>query len=74
MEFAKITSRGQTTIPKPIRDAAALHEGDMIAFELAGDHVVIRKVYPERDDYLRGLKDTMDEWTSPEDEAAWHDL
>lgn len=74
MEFAKITSRGQTTIPKPIRDAAALQEGDMIAFEVAADHVVVRKVHTDRDDYLRGLAETMHEWTSPEDEAAWRDL
>ena len=74
MEFAKITSRGQTTIPKPIRDAAALHEGDMIAFEVAADHVVLRKVHTDRDDYLHAVAETMHEWTSPEDEAAWRDI
>ena len=74
MEIAKITSRGQTTIPKPIREAAALRQGDMISFELAGDHVVIRKVFPDRDDYLHGVSETMDEWATPEDEDAWRDL
>jgi len=74
MEFAKLTSRGQTTIPKTIREAASLRRGDVIAFEIAGDHVVLRKVHSERDDYLRGLADTMDEWATAEDEDAWRDL
>ena len=25
-------------------------------------------------DYLKGLPELMDEWTSPEDEEAWRDL
>lgn len=74
MQFAKITARGQTTIPKGIRDAADLHEGDVIAFEVAGDHVVVRKVAVGRDDYLRGFGEALTEWASPEDEAAWRDL
>ena len=74
MEFAKITSRGQTTIPKSIREAANLGEGDVIAFEIEGDHLVVHKVMPGRDEYLRGLSQVMSEWVSPEDEEAWRDL
>ena len=74
MELAKITARGQTTIPKSIREAANLREGDVIAFEIEGDHLVVRKVVADRDDYLRGLSQTMSEWASPEDENAWRDL
>ncbi len=40
MEFAKITSRGQMTIPKRIREAADLDAGDVIAFEVEGNHHV----------------------------------
>ena len=74
MELSKITARGQTTIPKTIRDAAGLREGDVLAFEVEGDHLVVRKLAPGQDDYLRGLSTTMNEWTSAEDEAAWRDL
>ena len=63
MELAKITARGQTTIPKSIRTAANLSEGDVIAFEVRSDHLD-----------LRGLSQILGEWTSPEDEAAWRDL
>lgn len=74
MELAKITARGQTTIPKNIRTAADLDEGDVIAFEVRGDHLVVRKVTPGQDDYLQGLSEVLSEWISPEDEAAWRDL
>ena len=74
MDFARITAGGQATIPKPIRDAAGLAEGDVIAFEVEGDHVLVRKVVPDADGYLRGLTSILSEWDSPEDEAAWRDL
>ena len=74
MELAKITSRGQTTIPKKIREAANLREGDMVAFEVEADHVVVRKVIVAEDDYLKGLSQVLSEWVSPEDEEAWRDL
>ena len=74
MELAKITARGQTTIPKTIREAANLHEGDVIAFEIEGDHLIVRKVARGRDEYLQGLSATVSEWASPEDEDAWRDL
>ena len=74
MEFAKITARGQTTIPKSIREAADLHAGDVITFEIEGNHLVVRKVMPGRDDYLQGLPEILSEWASPEDEEAWRDL
>ena len=74
MELAKITARGQTTIPKNIREAANLVEGDVISFEMDGDHFVVRKVTPGRDEYLQGFSEVLSEWISPEDEEAWRDL
>ena len=74
MELTKITARGQTTIPKSIREAANLEVGDVIAFEIEGDHLVLHKVTPGQDDYLRGLSRVLSEWISPEDEEAWRDL
>ena len=72
MEIARITARGQTTIPKRIRDRIGLRGSDVISFEVEGDRLIVRKV--ARDDYLRGLSATLGEWASPEDEDAWRDL
>lgn len=35
---ATLTSKGQLTIPKAIRDALDLHEGDQVRFELDPAH------------------------------------
>ena len=74
MEFSRVTARGQTTIPKRIREAAGLREGDLITFDLRGDHLVLRKVELAPDSYLKGVSGVMREWASPEDEDAWRDL
>ena len=74
MEIAKITARGQTTIPKRIRDEFGLNDSDVISFEVEDDHLIVRKVTRAQDDYLQGVSATLSEWASPEDEDAWRDL
>ena len=75
MEVARINARGQTTIPKRVREQADLHAGDLISFEVEASHLVVRKVAaPPEDSYLRAVARTMSEWDSPEDEEAWRDL
>ncbi len=73
MNLAKITSKGQMTIPKKVREAAHLTEGDVISFVVEGDRVTLRKLAPA-DDYLRSVEATLSEWNSQEDEEAWRDL
>ena len=41
MSFATITSKGQTTIPKSVRDAAGLRAGDRIHFAVLSDGTII---------------------------------
>ncbi len=43
MSSATITSKGQTTIPKDIRDALDLHSKDKIEFTLLPDGTVIMR-------------------------------
>ena len=74
MDLARFIAGAQATIPNPIREAVGLSEGDVIAFEIEGDHVVLRKVVSDADGYLQGLTAVLSEWDSPEDEAAWRDL
>ena len=74
VELARLTARGQTTIPKRIRDAAGLRKGDVLAFDLVGDQLRVRKITKAPDAYLRAVQDTLQEWDSREDETAWRDL
>ena len=43
MPNAKITSKGQVTIPAEVRVALGLKQGDMLAFEVQADYVTVRK-------------------------------
>lgn len=43
MFASTLTSRGQTTIPKSIREALHLQPGDQVEFILEGDEVVLRR-------------------------------
>jgi antitoxin PrlF len=40
---AKITSKGQVTIPKSVRDALGLHAGDELLFRVERSRAVIAK-------------------------------
>jgi antitoxin PrlF len=44
MSVATMTSRGQTTIPKEVRDAVGLRAGDRIHFTVLDDGTIIVRV------------------------------
>ncbi|MDO8846763.1 MAG: AbrB/MazE/SpoVT family DNA-binding domain-containing protein [Coriobacteriia bacterium] len=43
MPQAKITSKGQVTIPAEVREALGLKQGDMLVFEVQAEYAVVRK-------------------------------
>ena len=73
-ELATITAKGQVTIPKAIREAHALRQGDQLRWDLDDDGVRVRLVTPLDLTYLRGVEAGLQEWASPEDEEAFADL
>jgi len=73
--IAKVTAKGQTTIPRRIRAALEVQPGDLIAWDLDPDGVVrVRRVEPVDLEYLRAIESTLGEWTSPEDDEAYRGL
>lgn len=73
--IAKVTSKGQTTIPAKVRAALHVRAGDLIAWELLDDGSArIRRVQPLDLDYLKAVEGTLSEWTSPADEDAYRGL
>ena len=73
--IAKITSKGQTTIPQDIRAALKVGPGDLLAWELGPDGTAtVRRVQPMDLEYLRALEGTLSEWASAADDEAYRDL
>ncbi len=48
-QVATITSKGQITLPKPIRQALGVDIGGKVAFDLRGSQVIVTRV--ENDDH-----------------------
>ena len=44
METTSVTSKGQVTIPKPLRQQLGLRQGSKVEFVMVGDHVEMRIV------------------------------
>lgn len=40
---AKVTSKGQVTVPKAVRDALGIKEGDEVTFRVEGNRAVIAR-------------------------------
>ncbi|ORW04657.1 AbrB/MazE/SpoVT family DNA-binding domain-containing protein [Mycobacterium kyorinense] len=40
---ATVTSKGQVTIPKPVRDALGIKDGDALIFRVEGNRAVIAR-------------------------------
>jgi len=71
MLTSKLTSKAQTTIPRPVRVALGLHPGDEIAYRIDDGQVVLTKAQAVvRDDPFR----TFEEWDSEADRQAYADL
>lgn len=40
---AKVTSKGQITVPKVVRDALGIKEGDVVAFRVDGNRALLTR-------------------------------
>jgi antitoxin PrlF len=73
---SSMTSKGQVTVPKRIRDELGLRPGDSIAFSMENGCVTLRKAYPSLKDLMGSLparEVPMDEWDEfVQDDAVQH--
>jgi len=75
LAVAKITAKGQTTIPQNIRAALNVAPGDLIAWEIGADGIAtVRRVQPMDVAYLHAVAGTLSEWAGAADEASYRDL
>jgi antitoxin PrlF len=70
----RLSSKGQVTIPKKVREVLGATPGDLIAYEVKGNVVTVKRVSPFDAAYHAALSQTLDEWATAEDEEAFRDL
>jgi AbrB family looped-hinge helix DNA binding protein len=73
-ELATITAKGQVTIPKAIRDALGLWQGDRLRWDLEGSTVHVRLVAPLELTFHQGVEAGLEEWASAGDDETFTDL
>ena len=71
MITSRLTSKGQTTIPRSVRQALNLGERDSLEFELRDGYVILRKARPGHGEDPFA---TFEEWASEADQLAYADL
>lgn len=74
MIHSRISSKAQTTIPRAVREALGVSAGDEIAYEIAGDEVIVRRRARISDDPFMANLSTFTEWESDADCRAFADL
>ncbi|MEO5330991.1 MAG: type II toxin-antitoxin system PrlF family antitoxin [Magnetococcus sp. YQC-5] len=73
--IAKITAKGQTTIPQDVRAACACCGWRPDRREVGVDGTaMVRRVQHVDIEYLRAVEGTLSEWIGPADEEAYRDL
>jgi AbrB family looped-hinge helix DNA binding protein len=67
--LARLTSKSQLVIPKPVRELLGVGPGDTLAFEYGPDGVRVEKAAAQDDPFA-----TFHEWSGGADEEAYKDL
>ena len=67
----RISSKGQITLPKKVRETLGAKPGDLIAYQIQGKVVTLKRLDPFDAAFHAALSRTMGEWNTPEDEEAF---
>jgi len=75
MSKSTLSSKGQVTIPKRVREVLEVTAGDEIYYEVSGRTVILHRLDPFDAAFHAALGATVaEEWSSPEDDKAFDDL
>ena len=67
MIIGKLTGKARTTLPRAVRAALRLKEGDAIAYVIEGDRVILTRAPVPQDDPFA----CFDEWAGEADRRAY---
>lgn len=71
---SRLSSKGQVTIPVEVRERLGLEPGDVVVYEIEGEHVILHRAEPFDLAFHAALSQTLDEWGSAEDDEAFREL
>ena len=71
MQTSKLSSKSQVTLPKEVRAALNTKPGDLIAYEIEGNVVYLKRVELFDVAFHQVLAQTLSEWASDEGEEAF---
>ena len=74
IDIATVTAKGQVTVPKAIREALGLRQGDRLSWEVENGAARVKLVSSLDFDFLQGLEANLQDWASPADDEAFADL
>ena len=67
---SRLSTKGHVTIPANIRKAIGLEPGDLLAYELQGKSVKLKRIEPFDAAYHAAVSENLEECNSTEDEEA----
>lgn len=74
VQISRVSSKGQVTLPRQIRQAIGVGPGDAVAYDVAQGVVTLRRLEPIDLAFHAAVESTLAEWGSKEDDEAYGDL
>ena len=74
VQISRVSSKGQVTLPKKVREAIGVRPGDAVAYDVGKGIVTLRRLEPIDLAFHAAVESTLAEWGSKEDDEAYGDL
>jgi AbrB family looped-hinge helix DNA binding protein len=74
LEISRVSTKGQVTLPKKVREAIGVGPGDAVAYDVGKGVVTLRRLEPIDLAFHAAVESTLAEWNSKEDDEAYGDL
>ena len=74
VQVSRVSSKGQVTLPKKVREAIGVGPGDAVAYDVGKGVVTLRRLEPIDLAFHAAVESTLSEWGSKADDEAYSDL
>ena len=74
VSVSRLTVKHQATIPAAVRKKLGLRAGSRVGFLIRGNEVLLRRLDPLDEDFLKLASESFADWNTPEADEAFRDL